>query len=82
MPEGHNNMFKPVISDFDPVNYDFTIFNRWGQSIFQTNDPNEAWTGEVPNGGMAATGTYLYMVTVTSGEGIEIVRRGHVTLLK
>ena len=83
MPDGINKIFKPVLSDFDATDYDFTIFDRWGQAIFRTNLPEEGWDGKITfSGKMAATGTYLYMVTLKDGNGIEIIKRGHVTLLK
>lgn len=83
MPDGINKIFKPVISDFDATAYDFIVFNRWGQIMFRTNYYDEGWTGAVrQNGQMAANGTYMYMVSVTDGNGIEVVTRGHVTLVK
>ena len=39
-PNGVNPIFKPVLSDFEPSNYDLTIFDQWGQVIFKTSDPN------------------------------------------
>lgn len=83
MPDGINTIFKPVISDFDASNYDFRIFNRWGQVIFQTNDYDEGWNGIITATNREATGgTYLYMVSVKDASGVEILHRGHVTLLR
>ncbi|MDG1147006.1 MAG: gliding motility-associated C-terminal domain-containing protein [Crocinitomicaceae bacterium] len=82
-PEGLNPLFKPILTDFDPVNYDFTIFDRLGQVIYRTNTPTEGWNGRISfSGKMANTGTYLYMLNLRDGNGIEIIKRGHVTLLK
>jgi gliding motility-associated-like protein len=84
-PDGNeiNNIFIPVISDFDPSDYEFVVFNRWGQPMFRTTDPQVGWDGMVnETGQMAATGTYLYMVILTDGNGLEIIKRGHVNLLK
>lgn len=78
-----NQVFIPVISDFDPSYYSFTIYNRLGQPIFQTNDPTEGWTGIVQGTNqMAANNTYLYTVSLHDGNGVEILKRGHVNLLK
>lgn len=82
-PEGNNPIFIPVVSDFDPTDYDFRVFNRWGQVIFQTNDYTQGWDGNIKgSNNLAQTGVYLYMVTLKDGQGIEIVKRGHVSLLK
>jgi gliding motility-associated-like protein len=40
------------------MDYELIIYNRWGESIFHTNDPDEGWNGEfqfepVPMGGYA-----------------------------
>ena len=64
-PDGDeiNDLFMPVISDFDPVNFEFVIFSRWGQPIFRTNQPDEGWDGTVTRSGqLAQTGTYLYVL--------------------
>jgi gliding motility-associated-like protein len=83
MPDGVNKIFIPVITNFDPTDYRFTIFDRWGQVLFQTTTPEEGWNGSIAfSNKMAETATYVYMITMHDGNGIEIVKRGHVTLLK
>jgi len=82
-PEGYNPCFFPVITNFDPVDYRFVIFDRWGQEIFHTTSPVDKWCGYIGNTEkMAETATYVYMLTIHDGAGNEIVRRGHVTLLR
>lgn len=82
-PDGVNPVFKPVLSDFDPEDYDFTIFDRWGQVIFKTNAANEGWDGTtILSNDMAATGTYIYMIVLHDADGVEFVKRGYVSLLK
>ncbi len=82
-PDGINPIFKPVLSDFDENGYDFSIFDQWGQVIFKTSNPNDGWDGRIKlSGKMANTGTYVYFVKLHDGDGVEIIKRGHVTLLK
>ena len=82
-PDGLNPVFKPVLSDFDPAGYDFTIFDRWGQVIFKTNAADEGWDGRtILSGKIAAAGTYVYMVVLHDADGVEVVRRGHVSLIR
>jgi len=39
-----NDLFRPLL--FGNVKkYKFTIYNRWGQVMFQTNDMNKGWDG-------------------------------------
>ncbi|MDX2359843.1 MAG: gliding motility-associated C-terminal domain-containing protein [Crocinitomicaceae bacterium] len=83
MPDGINKIFLPILSDFDPLDYDLSIFDNWGRVIFKTNLPDEGWNGNIAlSGKMAEPGVYTYMVTLHDGDGIEIIKRGHVTLLK
>lgn len=83
IPTGINNEFKPVITYFQVDDYRMTIFDRWGQVVFQTNEYSEGWNGRFNNvNGETALGTYVYMIEVHDGEGNEIVKRGHVTLVR
>lgn len=79
---GNNPIFTPVISLSDFNNYDFTIFNRWGEVIYKTNKVGEGWNGVAPDGKYAEEGTYVYVVRLHDGNGNEITKRGHVTLLR
>jgi len=41
-----NNTFKPIItSGVDVFNYVFVIYNRWGQIIWESYNPNIGWDG-------------------------------------
>lgn len=43
--DGRNDVFKPVV--WGPVtNYQFVIYNRWGQVVFKTNEPGKGWDGK------------------------------------
>jgi gliding motility-associated-like protein len=61
MPRGLNNTLKPVIVFVGSAGYEFLIYNRWGQLIFRTNDPNDAWNGTY-NGEYVAQGVYVYLL--------------------
>lgn len=83
MPTGVNHEFKPVITNFDPVDYRMTIFDRWGQVVFQTTNYEIGWNGRFENiKGEAEGGSYVYMIDIHDGGGSEIVKRGFVTLLR
>lgn len=42
--DGLNDTFKPLIYG-DVLSYQFTIYNRWGVAVFQTNDLDKGWDG-------------------------------------
>jgi gliding motility-associated-like protein len=57
-----NEVFKPTT---DCVHdYNFLIFNRWGQKLFETTDTNEGWNGYY-KGGACAEGVYIYKIIYT-----------------
>ena len=42
----NNNTFQPVFhSGYDPQHYEFTIFDRWGQIVFESHNPAVGWDG-------------------------------------
>jgi gliding motility-associated-like protein len=48
-----NPTWKPYISDnFDLSNYQLTIYNRWGEVIWESFDYNTAWDGTYGTSGM------------------------------
>ena len=49
--DGDNDVWKPVIRGFDTTSYELSIFNRWGDRVFFSNNPDEPWTGGVMDGG-------------------------------
>ncbi|MFM7233978.1 MAG: gliding motility-associated C-terminal domain-containing protein, partial [Flavobacteriales bacterium] len=48
--DGDNDVWAPVIRGFHNDVYELMIFNRWGDVVFQTQDPSEVWTGEHRDG--------------------------------
>ncbi len=49
--DGVNDGFYPVFSNYDLIEYyEFSIFNRWGERIFYSTDPKQAWDGGYQNG--------------------------------
>jgi gliding motility-associated-like protein len=64
---------------------DFTmsIWNRWGEKVFETDDHQEAWNGRQMNtGGMSPSGVYVYVVTFTSPRGERREYKGYATLVR
>jgi len=65
------------------TNFSMTIWNRWGEQVFETNDPEEAWNGRVRNtGAMSPAGVYVYLVTFNGPRGEPNVFKGYATLVK
>jgi len=57
-------LFKPLISE-NLTKYDFRIYNRFGNLIFQSNNVLEGWNGKVnqiPEGNGAYIWTLIYQI--------------------
>ncbi len=81
--DGLNDEFKPVERYDYLQSYHISIYNRWGQMIFETNDINEGWDGNY-KGQPAPNGTYIYKIvykTYSTGEETQ-TRTGHVSLVR
>lgn len=77
---GYNNTFQPVLAYADVNGYELTIFNRWGQAIWTTNNPYQAWNGQV-NGTTVPQGVYAWYCSFRNGAGRTVEKRGTVTFL-
>jgi gliding motility-associated-like protein len=80
-PEGANPVFKPEFIYTDAKNYKFSVFNRWGEKVFETENPTIGWNGTV-DGDKAPQGTYVYSVRMFGTNGQELNKSGRVTLLR
>lgn len=79
--DGDNDSFRPIGIGIDEDNYEFYIFNRWGQLIFEGYDPYDEWDGTY-NNVMSQTDVYVWMVKTRDNNGDPKTYRGHVTLVK
>ncbi|HLN52921.1 MAG TPA: gliding motility-associated C-terminal domain-containing protein [Lentimicrobium sp.] len=78
-PSGYNSVFRPIMKNVDPDSYLLTIYNTWGQMVFETNDIMQGWNGEI--NGNIQQGVYIYMISYKDQAGSNGVKRGSVVLL-
>lgn len=79
---GKNPVFKPFTKHRKYEGYHFEIYDRYGRMIFETTDPNEGWDGRInTTSQVAREGVYIYRLSLRDGNGIEVLKHGHVTLL-
>jgi gliding motility-associated-like protein len=77
-----NNYFKPIISGVKPLTYEFLIFNRWGELIYQDNYlESDGWDG-IYNNVMSQQDVYVWKLRVQDQTGKKHDFVGHVTLIK
>ena len=61
--------------------YNFQVYNRWGQVIYQTSTPGSGWNGTY-KGKAAASDAYVYVVEFVCENGSIIPFKGNVTLVR
>ena len=75
-------MLIPVISGHREENYEFYVFDRWGEVVFFTESSTEAWNGRV-NGRDAKMDVYTWKLKVVSDhDGSKKEFYGHCTIVK
>jgi gliding motility-associated-like protein len=80
---GANPVFKPVMSYFDIGSYQLTIFDRWGNQVFNSTSLDEGWDGkDLRNGDYVPTGVYVYFIEYTNSYGEYRDKKGSVTVLR
>lgn len=79
--DGLNDVLIPKAFLFGYRDYRFTVWNRWGQRIFATNDPEEGWNGSF-NGRDSPGGAYLWEAEITGPRGRVDRYKGTATLLR
>jgi len=82
--DGINDLYGPVMEGVDPDAYEFFIVNRWGETVFYTNDIDQKWNGSGMNGThYAPDGVYSWKVKVRQLGGTDAKEySGHVTLVR
>ncbi|MCB9245852.1 MAG: gliding motility-associated C-terminal domain-containing protein [Flavobacteriales bacterium] len=75
-----NDGFRAKVND-GVRDYHMIIFNRWGEILWESKDPNEKWDGTY-KGQPVQPGVYAYHLDVVSWAGDPYQYSGTVTLLK
>lgn len=77
--DGVNDIFK-VFYNGEISDFTLTVFNRWGQKVFQSNNAEEAWDG-TKNGTPQNSDMYLYVAKYRLN-GSEIQKDGQFSLIR
>jgi gliding motility-associated-like protein len=92
----YNNVFIPILTTgFKKDNYHFTIYNRWGEIVFESYDPEVGWDGSYQGiftrnklfvrnvtQEICQDGTYIWTLEIEETQSARIRKLiGHVNLL-
>ena len=76
-----NSTFGPEM-DFLPKKFHFKIFNRWGNLVYSSEDPNNSrWDGKYRNS-YVPEGVYRYQLEYENETGSMTVLHGNVTAIR
>jgi gliding motility-associated-like protein len=77
--DGVNDCFR--IKYFGQVQeLQFFIYNRWGNKVFESSNPNDCWDGSL-KGNPAEAGNYVYYIKAKTACG-PVERKGNVLLIR
>ncbi len=84
------NAFTPMSGDINSVvavkgfgigKMQFTIWNRWGQKVFETTDRFRGWDGRV-KGVVQPMDVYVYTLNIEFTDGTKTTKKGDITLIR
>lgn len=81
VPNGQNNIFKPVVVFGESADYYMSIYDRWGGMVYETRNLNDGWNG-MKNGKPARQGVYAYYIRLTQPNGTIRESKGTVLLIR
>ena len=81
--DGRNDVFIGAGFTAGVRSFEMTIWNRWGELLFTSQDPQEAWNGSKNNHGPTLpNGVYVYQVQYLDPRGEKVELSGFATLIK
>lgn len=85
--DGLNDNFNPIMffmkdGDLEEINgFSLIIFNRWGEKVFETNNPRGGWDGSY-KGTECQPGAYVYKVKATGLNDLKIYKDGTIAIIR
>jgi len=78
--DGHNDMLYVRGGVF--LTFEFQVFNRYGEEMFDSKDINEGWDGKAPSGQPAPIDAYVYKLNGVLTTGSTVSANGIVNLVR
>jgi gliding motility-associated-like protein len=77
--DGYNEVLYLRGNNFQSVL--FSVYDRWGKKVFETNDESRGWDGNL-DGEKAVAGVYTYVVVLTYADGFQQTIKGQTALVR
>lgn len=75
-----NDVFKPVMPGIKQLMY-FSVYNRWGQLVYQTTIPGQGWDGML-NGKTVPAGIYIWTLSAIDYNNRAWKKNGSVVVIR
>lgn len=79
--EGLNDVFRPTMGGVSPEGYQFQVFNRWGEKLFETNKIGDSWDGTY-EGEDCEMEQYIFVVSGAFYSGQIFDEKGTIFLMR
>lgn len=76
-PKGQNRVWLPVTHFVDKYEYSVTVYNRWGNKVFETSDDTKGW-----DGANCTPDVYAYLIKYKNARGEYQEVKGTVYLMQ
>ncbi|MEY3397715.1 MAG: hypothetical protein RL220_309 [Bacteroidota bacterium] len=80
-PNGDGNNDFLFVRSQGIISFDFRVFNRWGEEVFQTSDIGKGWDG-YHRGMPCQQGSYAYFIRANLNDGQEYENKGEIVLIR
>jgi gliding motility-associated-like protein len=81
--DGANDKWRVYIQGIDVSSFHLELFNRWGEVVFESFDPEGSWDGSYGGMGIVKDGTYIWTITARDVENDNKYEfKGFVNVLK
>lgn len=80
-PGDENGLKEFKVTYKSLVKFKCTIFNRWGNKLYEWTDPSQGWDGK-HNGRYVNTGVYFYVIVAEGSEGKKWKEAGDINVLR
>ncbi|TAE49747.1 MAG: PKD domain-containing protein, partial [Bacteroidetes bacterium] len=81
-PNGDGNNDELRIGHYNLTVFQIQIYNRWGQLVFEADQPDFAWNGADQGGKAVPEGVYVYYVDAADIDGNQIQESRTITVLR
>lgn len=81
--DGLNDEFRLVNLGTNLTSFDLAIYNRWGETVFSTSQPDFHWNGRLNNNGEELSlDVYTWHATIEFTDHDKIIEKGNITLIR